>query len=107
MLEIDGNDLSISKSEDIPISFKITGATISEDDIVIFVVRKSIYADPIIQKSYTGITDNILLVDLTNEDTDIEIRSYIYEISIKWADGKKNKIFNPHKFTIKGGDTIG
>lgn len=108
MLDIDKEkNIYISRAEDVPISIDITGTEISPEDVIFFVVRRNTYSEPVIQNSYTRIENNLLIVTLSNEDTNISEGNYIYEISIRWADNRKNKIFDPHKFIVLGGETVG
>lgn len=80
---------------------------LDEGDKVTFTINSQVeLQQPLRQKIYTEFEDHQLLIHLTQEDTDLPLGTYLYDIQIDTADGRTDTVIGPAKFQVKGGVTF-
>ena len=79
---VNGNNLTFAEDDygvELPLTFK--GITFTARDKVEFVVKKEMNGDAILTKTFTDISNNQIVLMLTNEDTALlPVGSYIYRL---------------------------
>lgn len=106
MFRISGNDISITRGDTAIIDFSLNDYVLTDGDTVYFSVKKSVnYEESVIQKIITSFAGGKALIELSATDTDIEARSYVYDIQCNLADGRVDTVIGPAKFAVLEGVT--
>lgn len=75
-------------------------------DKVTFTINSAVeLQQPLKQKIYEEFEDHQLLIHLTQEDTNLPVGNYLYDIQVDTADGRTDTVIGPAKFQVKGGVT--
>ena len=104
MLKIQGQKITISQSDHIPLTFSLPGWKFEATDSIVFSVRDGTDPDSavMIQKIITGITENAFSIWLEPSETGIDIGTYYWDLSVTQADGKHITLNFPAIFVVKG-----
>lgn len=107
MFTIDAkNKIKIVQGDTAIIDLKVNNNNFVEGDKVYFTVKQSVYDSMnVIQKVVTTFEDNIAKIQLTKEDTNIDIGMYQYDIQCSLADGRVDTVIGPANFEVIGGVT--
>ena len=109
MITIDNenNNISIIKKDTASLEVFLDNYMLTEGDKVTFTIDKEVeQQEPIKQIIITEFTeDGGAIINLTSEDTDLEIGTYKYDVQINTADGRVDTVIGPAKFKVIGGVT--
>ena len=87
-------------------NINVEGHEFVEGDLVYFTVKKDIKdKEYVLQKIVSEFTDNTAIFNLSKEDTNLEVGSYIYDIQTSLINGIVDTIVLPAKFEVIGGVT--
>ena len=104
MLKSQGQKITISQKDHIPLAFSLDGWKFEATDSIVFSVRDGTDPDSkvLLQKTITGIVDAAFSILLTPADTAMDIGSYYWDLSVTQADGKHTTLNFPALFVVKG-----
>jgi len=106
VFRISGNDIAITRGDTAIFDFSLEGYTLNTGDTVYFTAKKQAGNTAIVlQKVISSFTDGMAKIELTADDTDIEARSYIYDIQCNLADGRVDTVIGPACFKVLEGVT--
>lgn len=109
MITIDNenNNINIIKKDTASLEVFLDNYMLTEGDRVTFTIDKEVeQQEPIKQIIITEFTeDGGAIINLTSEDTDLEIGTYKYDVQINTADGRVDTVIGPAKFKVIGGVT--
>ena len=106
MFRIDStNKITTVQGDTGVIEFKLTNDTLSEGDIVYFTVKKSYNSPASIVKKVTTFGQDVATIELTSNDTWIDVGVYLYDIQVSFKDGRVDTVILPTTFTVIGGIT--
>lgn len=104
MLKIQGQKITISQKDHIPLTFSLPGWKFEETDTILFSVRKD--TEPgstvMLSKTITGISESAFNIWLTPAETALDIGTYYWDLSVTQADGKHITLNFPALFVVKG-----
>lgn len=77
-----------------------------DGDIVYFTVKKNIN-DTVykFQKIVKEFEDNVAIIKISSEDTNLEAGEYLYDIQLSLTDGRVDTVIPPTLFEVIGGVT--
>jgi len=105
-IDNDTQKMTIIKKDTANFDIEIDNYSLADGDEVIFTVNTDVELEtPVIQKVVTAFEDGVATIDLTSEDTNIEIGTYKYDIQVNTQDGRVDTVIGPAKFVVKGGVT--
>lgn len=104
MIKIQGQKITISQKDHIPLTFSLDGWKFEATDSIVFSVRDGTAPDSkvLFQKIITGIADAAFSILLTPADTALDIGSYYWDLSVTQVDGKHTTLNFPALFVVKG-----
>lgn len=107
MMTIEDNVITIIKGDTGIINVEIEGYSLTVGDIVLMTVKESIADDNYVLQKIIRYYDStgIAKIELTSVDTDLEPKTYVYDIEVRFADGRVDTIITPNKFKVIGGVT--
>lgn len=102
----ESNKITVIAKDTGDLLFAIDNYNLDTGDTVTFTINSAVELEtPLKQKVYTEFTDHQLLIHLTQEDTNLPVGSYLYDIQVDTADGRTDTVIGPAKFQVKGGVT--
>ena len=104
MLKIQGQKITISQKDHIPLTFSLDGWKFEATDSIVFSVRDGTDPDStvLLQKTITGIADAAFSILLTPADTAMDIGTYYWDLSVTQADGRHTTLNFPALFVVRG-----
>lgn len=84
MLEINGNDIRISKGDTFDVTFELEGYELTAEDTVIFSVKKTVFSeDVILESKIQSIAGAEIRVKVpANEFAKLEPGNYVYDLCV-------------------------
>ncbi len=106
-IDLDTNNITIIKKDTASLEIALDNYKLTEGDRVIFTIAKEVEQEnPLVQIIVTEFTEEGgAIINLTSEDTDLDIDSYKYDIQLDLADGRRDTVVGPAKFKVIGGVT--
>lgn len=107
MIKIEDNVITIIKGDTAIINVSIEDYILTTPDIVLFTVKESIEDNVYVLQKIIRYYDStgVARIELTSDDTDLDPGTYIYDIEVRFDDGRVDTIIQPTKFKVKGGVT--
>ena len=109
MFNIDSETNTITMIKKDTASFDVTldNYKLADGDKVTFTIAPELeMKNPLLQKRVTSFSEEgYAFFFLSQEDTDLDIGTYYYDIQVDTADGRTDTIIGPAKFKIVGGVT--
>ena len=91
MHKFDGFDIELTSGDSLQFRVTISGRELPAGTEALFTVKKSPRADDaVIEKRLTVDVDGVVLVGLSNEDTDIAPRTYYWDLRVMIPNGDGN-----------------
>lgn len=88
MHKFDGFDIELTSGDSLQFRVTISGRELPTGTEALFTVKKSPRADDaVIEKRLTVDADGVVLVGLSNEDTDIAPRTYYWDLRVMIPNG--------------------
>lgn len=106
-IDTDNNNITIIKKDTASLEIALDNYQLTTGDTVIFTIAREVEQEtPLVQKTVTIFTaEGRAVINLTTEDTDLDIGSYKYDIQIDTRDGRRDTVIGPAKFKVIGGVT--
>lgn len=106
-IDLDTNNITMIKKDTASLEIALDNYKLTTGDTVILTIARELESQtPLIQKVVTTFKeDGGAVIDLTSEDTDLDIGTYKYDIQLDLADGRRDTVVGPAKFKIVGGVT--
>ena len=106
-IDKDTNNITIIKKDTASLNILLDNYTLTNGDRVTLTIDKEVEQEtPIKQIIVTNFNEEGgAIINLTSEDTDLEIGTYKYDIQINTADGRVDTVIGPAKFKVIGGVT--
>ena len=106
-IDKDTNNITISKKDTASLDILLDNYTLTNGDRVTLTIDREVEQEtPIKQIIVTNFNEEGgAIINLTSEDTDLEIGTYKYDIQINTADGRVDTVIGPAKFKVIGGVT--
>ena len=106
-IDKDTNNITIIKKDTASLDILLDNYTLTNGDRVTLTIDKEVEQEtPIKQIIVTNFNEEGgAIINLTSEDTDLEIGTYKYDIQINTADGRVDTVIGPAKFKVIGGVT--
>ena len=106
-IDSDTNNITIIKKDTASLDIAIDNYKLTEGDKVTFTIDEEVEQEtPLRQIIVTDFTeDGEAVINLSSEDTDLEIGTYKYDVQIDTADGRVDTVIGPAKFKVIGGVT--
>lgn len=78
---------------------------LKDGDKAYFTVKENYNGEALIFKEVTKFKDGKAKFILTSMDTDLEPKTYLYDIQCNLSDGRVDTVITPNKFQVLGGIT--
>lgn len=106
-IDLDTNNITMIKKDTASLEIALDNYKLTTGDTVILTIARELESQtPLVQKVVTTFKeDGGAVIDLTSEDTDLDIGTYKYDIQLDLADGRRDTVVGPAKFKIVGGVT--
>lgn len=106
-IDKDTNNITIIKKDTASLDILLDNYTLTDGDRVTLTIDREVEQEtPIKQIIVTNFNEEGgAIINLTSEDTDLEIGTYKYDIQINTADGRVDTVIGPAKFKVIGGVT--
>ena len=106
-IDKDTNNITIIKKDTASLDILLDNYTLTNGDRVTLTIDREVEQEtPIKQIIVTNFNEEGgAIINLTSEDTDLEIGTYKYDIQINTADGRVDTVIGPAKFKVIGGVT--
>ena len=102
----ESNKITIIAKDTGDLLLSLDNYELDDGDKVTFTINSAVeLQQPLRQKIYEEFQDHQLLIHLTQEDTNLPVGTYLYDIQIDTADGRTDTVIGPAKFQVKGGVT--
>ncbi|MGM9519294.1 MAG: hypothetical protein ACI3WS_01330 [Phascolarctobacterium sp.] len=104
MLKIQGQKITVSQKDHIPLAFSLAGWKFQATDTIVFSVRNGTEPDStvLLTKTVTNISESAFSILLTPTHTALDIGTYYWDLSVTQADGKHITLNFPALFVVKG-----
>ena len=106
-IDKDTNNITIIKKDTASLDILLDNYPLTNGDRVTLTIDREVEQEtPIKQIIVTNFNEEGgAIINLTSEDTDLEIGTYKYDIQINTADGRVDTVIGPAKFKVIGGVT--
>ena len=107
IIDSDTNNITMIKKDTASLEIAVDNYTLTSGDRVTLTIDREVENEtPLRQIVVTDFTkDGVAIINLSSQDTDLEIGSYKYDIQINTADGRVDTIVGPARFKVIGGVT--
>lgn len=99
MLRIEGKTIQLTRGDTTRIAIVLEGRELMDGTEAVFTVKRGQWKhnEPVIRKTLT-VVDNRAHVFLSDEETDIEPGSYVWDCRVKEVDDEGMNIFTPMEY---------
>lgn len=105
MFKIENNTITVIQGDTGVITFKLADYELKTGDIVKLTVKENYKSEAVIKKQVFAFEDGVAKIVFSHTDTDIEPKTYLYDIQVNLADGRVDTVVAPSKFKVLGGIT--
>ena len=106
-IDSDNNNITIIKKDTASLEIALDNYKLTDGDRVTFTIAKEVEQEtPLVQIIVTSFTEEGgAIINLTSENTNLDVDTYKYDIQLDLADGRRDTIIGPAKFKVVGGVT--
>lgn len=106
-IDSDTNNVTVIKKDTASLTVALDNYKLTEGDRVTLTIAREVeQEEPLVQIVVTTFDEEgAAIIDLSSEDTNLEIGTYKYDIQLDLADGRRDTVVGPAKFKVIGGVT--
>lgn len=105
-IDKDTKTISIIKKDTASFEVILDNYILIDGDKVTFTVAKEVeQQNPVLQIIVTSFEGGKAIINLSSEDTDLDIGNYLYDVQVNTKEGQIDTVIGPAKFKVIGGVT--
>ena len=105
MFKIENNTITVIQGDTGVLTFKLADYKLKAGDVVKLTVKENYKSEAVIRKEVLDFEDGAAKIVFSHIDTDVEPKTYLYDIQVNLADGRVDTVVAPSKFKVLGGIT--